>query len=135
MRYSRTYYQEKDFNEDFLDKLNFAEFLTDLPIGGEEVYESIKRAYSGIPLPEELGGCIFNFLSKQDVIDYLCTRYNLNQKRINDATVVIYSKSGVCGQATGSFKQKEENELEARILKLEKKVNELERQLNYDDGK
>lgn len=65
-------------NYDYLDTLDFSRYLKEGRHSLSEVMMKIEDDYeNNADLPQFLQGCVFNFLSREEVAHYLCDRYDL----------------------------------------------------------
>lgn len=72
-----------DFDEDvrnnikFLDKIDFTEYLQENETIEDVIFQVQKDYDESCTLPSWLQGCIFNFLTHDEIALYLSQRYNL----------------------------------------------------------
>lgn len=63
-------------NKEYLDTLDLSKYLVVEDL--DAIIDCIEYEYNNsVDLPEELQGCIFNFLSKDEIHNYLVERYDL----------------------------------------------------------
>lgn len=75
-------------NRDFLDTLDLPE-----PEFGETVADYVDRAeckFDGIEMPEELHGCIFDYLDYMEIGNYLVKRFSNVLSHVEEEVTVNY---------------------------------------------
>lgn len=71
--------EDVTLNYNYLDTQDFSKYFKEGRHSLSEVMMKIEDDYDGkADLPVFLQGCIFNFLSREEVAHYLCNRYDLS---------------------------------------------------------
>lgn len=84
----RVFRTEEEFNKEYLDSLDLSSYLSQSN-DVQTIIDLIEKDYDDNEnLPVELAGCIFNYLSNEDVAYYLADRYELH---VNEQVIYKYT--------------------------------------------
>lgn len=84
----RVFRTEEEFNKEYLDSLDLSSYLSQSN-DVLTIIDLIEKDYDDNEnLPVELKGCIFNYLSNEDVAYYLADRYELH---VNEQIIYKYT--------------------------------------------
>ena len=71
--------EDVKLNYEYLDTQDFSGYFKEGRHSLSDAMSQIDEDYDESPeLPEFLQGCVFNYLSRQEVADYLCNRYGMS---------------------------------------------------------
>ena len=84
----RVFRTEEELNKEYLDSLDLSSYLSQSN-DVQTIIDLIEKDYDDNEnLPVELEGCIFNYLSNEDVAYYLADRYDLH---VNEQVIYKYT--------------------------------------------
>ena len=85
---SRIFLSEEELNKKYLDTLDLSEYISKSN-DVKTIIDLIEKDYDDSDkLPQELDGCIFNFLGIDEIAYYLAGRYGL---KVNEQVVYTYT--------------------------------------------